>query len=195
MSEENLYPHCRPQELEPYYSQHVAVLTSEELNPMSSGTLSKLDVALRLAARDKQVADLRTQLESALKAIEFAAKRDLEQHEQIERLEAELESATTRGRELVQEAEMDAHQAEKRAESLVAAVKGTERYGREVEKRETDLLEALLWVAGNADFDFGDQFVEVWNSESSWRVEHDGTAEGFRAAILEAISQAREHVE
>lgn len=123
---------------------------------------------------EKEIADLRTQLEGALNAAEFAAKRDMEQHEQIARLEAALENST-------------------RAAMWNDDLAGQYKLSWEAaEKRETELLEALLWVAGNCEIELGDVAVCLVKPEcASPDVNHDGTAEGFRAAILKAVADGQ----
>lgn len=55
MGEEKLYADRDPSKLEPYYSRHVAAMTSEGLH-------SKSDIAAELAFRDERISLLRIRL-------------------------------------------------------------------------------------------------------------------------------------
>lgn len=65
-----------PQELEPYYSRHVNAMTREALH-------EKSDIALQLALRDKEIADLKTQLTDARAVQAELAEVYRREHEQI----------------------------------------------------------------------------------------------------------------
>lgn len=50
------YPEHDPMELEPYYCQHIEAMTAEELH-------GKSDIAIQLAWRDKEIAELRAKVQ------------------------------------------------------------------------------------------------------------------------------------
>jgi len=86
------YPkHVGPWELEPYYSHHVGAMTSEALH-------EKADIAFQLALRDKEIAELRQELDDAWrndhpKPVAQLLEEHREQIEFLEMLEDELRGA------------------------------------------------------------------------------------------------------
>lgn len=81
-----LYLYANPWDLEPYYARHVGAMTREDLH-------SKADIAVQLALRDKEIADLKTQLADARAIQAELAEAYRREHEQIAPLLAAAVSA------------------------------------------------------------------------------------------------------
>lgn len=71
-----LYLDANPWDLEPHYSRHVGAMTREDLH-------SKADIAVQLALRDKEIADLNTQLTNERVLLAELSELYRREHEQI----------------------------------------------------------------------------------------------------------------